>query len=84
MPTQQPPQFDPEVKSILDRLDAWCKKRHGGQALIGRAMGVTTQQVYDWLSAQRRAPTANVVLRLKALADFFDICEADAQSKKAA
>ena len=69
MPTPRKPKVDPEVKVVLDRLNVWCKERPGRQALIARNLGVTRQQVYDWISAQRKVPSVSMWLRLKAFLD---------------
>jgi plasmid maintenance system antidote protein VapI len=55
---------DPEVERVLTELREWCAAKYGRQAEVARTLGVTRQQVYDWI-ARRTQPSVSMWLRLK-------------------
>ena len=55
---------DPETERLLSELRDWCKAEYGRQSEIARALGVSRQQVYDWIN-RRTMPTLEMGFRLQ-------------------
>ena len=55
---------DPEIERLLSELRDWCKAQYGRQSEVARALGVSRQQVYDWIN-RRTMPTLAMGFRLQ-------------------
>ena len=56
---------DAEIDRVLNELNAWCSAEYGRKAELGKLLGVTRQQVYDW-TVKRRLPNLVMWGRLQA------------------
>lgn len=56
---------DAEIDRVLNELNEWCSAEHGRKAELGKLLGVTRQQVYDW-TVKRRLPNLVMWGRIQA------------------
>ena len=56
---------EPEVRRLLDELEAWCREKYGRQTEVAKVLGVDRKRLNDWFTG-RIAPSPAVALRIQA------------------
>lgn len=56
---------EPEVRRLLEGLEAWCREKYGRQTEVAKVLGVDRKRLNDWFTG-RIAPSPAVALRVQA------------------